>query len=284
MRRRLLMAATIVVTMLTTGGPARAGGASWFGPEHPYHAVGDHLSIRAAFWSGGFEGTVSQGPYYAYLVPQYQWLPKGPIPANAIPLGPITIAPATGKKGERVATLTFTVPDVDPGRYSIDYCNRPCTVEGVGDLHGSSFWIGDTEEEARLAARVNRLEVKARQLSGKNREIRALEARLAAAEEERADLINQLRIAALQRASTAERDGDAAQSRQSVFPWGLAVALTVALLGVWYRRRLGRHVVPEVVPDELVREVRDSQVPSRQPMTSLGRPVMSMPAPPLTKS
>jgi hypothetical protein len=272
MRRRGLMAAMIVATMLVGAIPARAGGASWFGPEHPYHAVGDHLSIRAAFWSGGYEGTVSDGPYHAYLVPQYEWFPKGPIPDYAVPLGPITIAPATGNKGEWVATLTFTVPDVSTGRYSIDYCNQPCTVDGVGDLHGSSFWIGDTEENARLAARVNRLKVKARQLQGKNREIRRLEAQLAEAEQERADLINQLRVAALKKASTAD-ERDAVPSSRPVPLWGLVVAIAVALLSLWYRRRQGRDVVPEVVPDELVREVREGQVPSRSAMIrSSGRP------------
>ena len=53
----------------------------------------------------------------------------------------------------------YRFTDVSPGRYSIDYCNDPCTVNGIGDLVGGSFFVGDMREDARLMARVERLEV-----------------------------------------------------------------------------------------------------------------------------
>jgi hypothetical protein len=182
-----------------------------------------------------------------------------------------------------VATVTFTVPDVAPGRYSIDYCNDPCTVTGLGDLIGGSFFVAQTEEEAGLMSRIERLELKAKALKRIKHDLRKAEAALAEAEDEQVSLINELRVAAFQAASASARGEATASVRETVPPWVSAslVAMTL-LLGAWYRRHQ-RQEIPDVVPDDLVREV-EGQVSSRQPMTSLGRPVMSMPAPPLTKS
>jgi hypothetical protein len=283
MRMRWLATAVLTAAILATAGPAAAGG-SWLETEDQYYPPGSQATARGTFGPGAYEGRVSDGPYYAYLVPGFRWFEKpGPVPDYAIPLGPITIRRATGNYCCWAAALTFTVPDLPPGRYSIDYCNDPCTVNGIGDLIGGSFWVADTQEEARLMARIDRLEAKAKSLKRIKHDLRRTEAALAEAEDEQVSLINELRVAALQTASASARGEGTVSVRETLPPWvsPSLVAMTL-LLGAWYRRHQ-RQEIPDVVPDDLVREVK-TQVLSRQPMTSVGRPAMSIPAPPLTKS
>jgi hypothetical protein len=283
MRMRWLATAVLTAAILATAGPAAAGG-SWLETEDQYYSPGSQATARGTFGPGAYEGRVSDGPYYAYLVPRFRWFEKpGPVPDYAIPLGPITIRRATGNYCCWAASLTFTVPDLPPGRYSIEYCNDPCTVNGIGDLIGGSFWVADTQEEARLMFRIERLEAKAKGLKRIKHDLRKAEAALAEAEDEQALLITNLRVAALQSASASARGEGAVSVRESLPAWVSGSLVAMALfLGGWYRRRL-RQEIPDMVPDELVREV-EAQVPSRQPMTSVGRPGMSIPAPPLTKS
>lgn len=113
------------------------------------------MVARGTFGRGSLEGRVSDGPFYAYLTPgdrDWQALPT----EDAIYLGPLAITEATRPYCCWVARVEFTVPDVPPGRYWIDYCNDPCTIDGIGDLIGSMIFVGETEREARLAARWER--------------------------------------------------------------------------------------------------------------------------------
>jgi hypothetical protein len=238
-------------------------------------------------------------PTTPILVPGYRWFPKpGRVPDYAIPLGPIAITPATGNYCCWKAALTFKVPELSPGRYSIDYCNDPCTVDGVGDLVGGSFWIAASEEQARLLSRIERLEAKAEGLQRVKQKLRKVEGKLLEAQEDRANLLSRLRAAAIEeasllsqlRAATVENASAPDGARNTTpgnrsSPWLPAAAMALLLLvAAWYRLRLAPNRIPDRVPDELVKELLEDQVPSRQPMTSRGRPPMSIPAPPLTKS
>jgi hypothetical protein len=283
-RARWLATATMAGAALVMATPAAAGG-SWLETEERYYSPGDQAAASATFGSGQLNGRVADGPYYAHLVPGYRWFPKpGPVPDYAIPLGPIAITPATGNYCCWKAALTFKVPELSPGRYSIDYCNDPCTVDGVGDLVGGSFWIAASEEQARLLSRIERLEAKAEGLQRVKQKLRKVEGKLLAAQEDRANLLGRLRAAAVEEASAPEGARETTpRSRSS--PWLPAAGMVLVLLvAAWYRLRLAPNRIPDRVPEELVKEVLEDQVPSRQPMTSRGRPPMSIPAPPLTKS
>jgi hypothetical protein len=273
MRARWLVPTVLVAGILGAGGPAAAGG-SWLETDEQYYPPGSQATAKGTFGPGAYRGRVSDGPYYAYLVPGFRWFEKpGPVPDYAVPLGPITIRRATGNYCCWVASLTFTVPDLPPGRYSIDYCNDHCTVNGIGDLLGGSFWVADTQDEARLMARIDRLEAKAESLKRIKRDLREAETELGdlqGVESELAELrdhyyglVSDLRAARAQ-------DGPAQveipePTARSLPPAAWALGLAALVVGAFVRRWLGRPAVPDVVPDELVREVRDSRVPSTQP-------------------
>lgn len=279
MGTRWLAALLATVGLLGPGEPASAKG-SWFEPENLYQAAGNRVSLRTIFGSGAYEGRVSDGPYFAYLVPGFRWFERpGSVPDYALPLGPITIRPATGNFCCWVAALIFTVPDVKPGRYSITYCNDPCTVDGLGDFDGGTFWIAETREDAALLSRLDRLEHQADRLRDVRAELRRVEARPEAARVRYDQLVGGLRAARPDDEPSAIETTEPAA--RPVPSWAVVAGVAVLGAGVWFRRRLGRTTIPDFVPKELV---RGAQVPSRQPMTSSGRPAMSMPAPPRTKS
>jgi hypothetical protein len=52
---------------------------------------------------------------------------------------------ATTPDGPAQVSLSFNVPDIEPGHYQVVYCNQPCT-DGLGDLMG-----GYIELRQRLA-------------------------------------------------------------------------------------------------------------------------------------
>jgi hypothetical protein len=263
MRGRWLVAGTIAAVTVVAGSPATAGG-SWFTPKDPYQGIGATILIRETFGSGAYEGRVSEGPYYAYLIGANQRFDRpGPVPPSAVPLGPITIRPATGNYCCWVASIRFTVPNVSTGEYVVTYCNDPCTVDGLGDLEGTSFWIGETADDARVAARLHELTLK-REVA--RRQISRLEEKLtdehASGDELRAHVQElQARIEHLRTALAAERADAAPADERPVPPWAVVAGVMVLLLAVWLRRRLGRQAFPDVVPDELVREVHDARAP-----------------------
>jgi chaperonin cofactor prefoldin len=155
---------TRVLALFTFGlavapaGIASAGG-SFLVPPEKTHLVGDRVRAGTPFGGGSYEGKVSDGPFTVYLVPDGRRVPRngGSVPAWAVPLGELQIMRTPGL----VASISFTVPDVPAGSYNLDYCNVPCTIDGVGDLTGAGwpFAVGATLVEARLGARVDKLEL-----------------------------------------------------------------------------------------------------------------------------
>jgi hypothetical protein len=281
--RRLLVAAIIAATVLLPQ-PGTAGG-SWLETPRRYLVVGEEVTARGTFGPGTNEGEVSDGPFHAYLLPGNRWLDAGPIPPEAVPIGPMSITAAEGSVCCWLGTVTFTVPDVPPGRYTISYCNDPCTVNGIGDLIGGSVQIATTREEARLGAEVDRLREQIGILRARADRGQSLEAALEATREAR-DRLRE-RIEALRDAPAPVTEPGA--DDRSSFPWwaGVLMAAVAFLAGAVLarRRRRERGLVPDFVPDHLRTEAGlGDQVPSMHPTTSRGRPGMSSPSPPSTKS
>ncbi len=282
MRRFLVGAATAAILVASAGG-AHAG-ASWLETERSAYAVGDHAVASGTFGSGTHDGKVADGPFYAYLIRGDRSITPGPIPASAIPLGPLSITPARGNECCWVARVEFTVPDVPAGQYRLGYCNDPCTVHGIGDLEGGSFFVNQSSEEARLFQKIGSL----------NHRIERLRSQRSRLAERAASLQRDLEAANAVIASAAARQASPLppETRRPLLPWALAVvfAALAIVLRLGARRRIR---VPDFVPPELRGQVEDvAQLPSRQPTTSVGRPAMVRASPgssgsgasPVTKS
>jgi len=249
---------------LLPSSPASAGG-SWLVPPDDAYVVGDPAGARTAFGSGQLEGKVSDGPFTVYLVPANRWIPRdgGATPAWAIPLGELRIA--EGNNYGMVASISFTVPDVPAGSYSLDYCNMPCTIDGIGDLAGAgSFAIGATLAEAHLGAAVDRLELKVQSLERRARQVPELRAELDDAHRQAAALEGRNEELAASAGDLRVRIGDlrgqlrAERAGSGGSPTGLTIALmfallvvTIALIVLLNRSRTSRRERPPA-PDGLL--------------------------------
>lgn len=267
--------------------PASAGGSPLETTRRDHYAVGQRVVARGNFGRGYNEGTVADGPYYAYLVPEDRYLPgNGDVPGWAVPLGEMEIWDGAGRICCWIARVEFVVPNVAPGYYRIGYCNADCTITGVGSLTGGGIWVGRTLHEARLIRQVRAAEL---ENEGLERRLRRAENRADRLAEERGavDITTlRARVASLGR---APRDTTATVPTDRPWPVGAWLLLVVggaaagSLIGWSAGRRRPRPSGSSHDGDRLVLAEWD-QVPARQPETSRGRPGLSRPAPPRTKS
>lgn len=124
-----------------------ANGGSFFRFDRNYFAPGEVVTAQTTFSteverSGGIE----DGPYFAYLLSSDRWIQPPTIPDDAIAVGNVDIANLGGSVP--VARVTFTVPEIRPGAYTLTLCNVPCTHATVGDLVGGSLSIVPTKDVA----------------------------------------------------------------------------------------------------------------------------------------
>jgi hypothetical protein len=231
-RSVVVLAATLVVVSPLLMRPASAGG-SWIAPERSAYVLGDIAVVGGSFGSGSHEGRIDDGPFIAYLLPATRWITNRKVPEIAIPLGELRI---TGSGGFFRARVEFRVPDVPGGLYHVQYCNDPCTVDGIGDLIGSdSFAIGATRTEARLLIQVQRLRWKIDEAAYRARaeasdEIRRVKLELRTARGQLAIAEDRVRLAGvLESTRRALREERSTVAAAMVFAGGLLVAV-VALL------------------------------------------------------
>jgi hypothetical protein len=145
-RMVVVLAAVFLVPTMLSG--AAAGGGSTFDFED-YYVAGERAVGETAFWISGKDRHLLNRTFYAYLIPGQQGIDPPRIPAGAVPLGQVTLG--------GLARVSFTVPDVAPGGYSVEICDRPCRHSFVGDLIGGWFTVVGSEEEARLRPVIDRL-------------------------------------------------------------------------------------------------------------------------------
>ncbi len=142
----LVVAAVLGVAVLPTS--ANAGGG-WSVPGRSAYVPAEVAIVQGTFWEGSTGEAIADGPYIAYLLPANRWIQGHRLPESAIPVGQVMISRIDGPGF--LARVEFPVPDLPAGLYHIQYCNDPCTVDGLGDLIGSeSFAIGATVAEGRL--------------------------------------------------------------------------------------------------------------------------------------
>jgi hypothetical protein len=161
-RRIALVTLFAMLSIAAGGGAATAGGAVFEivdadgdrvvrGEEfvQPGEVVTAHTSFSPHI--AGLGG-VDDAPYVLYLLPGSRFVDPGSLPPKAIALGQLEIV--RGRLGT-VARISFTVPRVPTGEYTMSVCNDPCTADGLGDIVGGWLGIAQTTKESRLIARLD---------------------------------------------------------------------------------------------------------------------------------
>ena len=209
---------------------------------------------------------LDRGPFYAYLLPYGRSLREGEsVPDSAIRVGTFAVDHLQGKVF--VLRVSFTIPDVESGMYSVNLCNDPCTVAGFREPLTGTITIGDTAAEAKLATRLQAAQWNIDWLQtrvSRLKEVRLeLEAELQGANIAHAALQSQIDEldAAPMRSATTRTD-----SRRPLAEGWALVALAIAVLVSLVAVTLGivfskRHRPTLVVPDtiaELDKELEDT--------------------------
>lgn len=161
--KRILLPALIAAFVLA-GTPAWAGGGATFEFGDRYDRANEYVAVGrrvVGHMDLAFDHRREhmRGPFFAYLRPfSTQWRRPPHIPEGAVLLGRIAIHNVDpGKWTSADARLEFTVPDVAPGRYLIEYCNDPCTYAmGQGDGNWPTFVVVTRSVvEARMRTRLD---------------------------------------------------------------------------------------------------------------------------------
>lgn len=240
------LALTFVVVVLGAVS-VRAGGAV-FEFDRPWFAPGELATGRVEFTEVERTGTVEDGPYTAYLLAEPGgWLEPGSISPSAIPLGAVEISDPRSTWGDGVATISFVVPDIASGGYTIQICSAGCETS-LGDITFGWIEVYHTPLEASLAKRLERAGERVdavrrllRRETGRNEALEARAgrsdvavrtiARELAAADARADALER-RLASVTRPS---RPSEA--DPRTAWPVLVAVAAFVALLAFAATRR-----------------------------------------------
>lgn len=236
--RLSLLGVIVASVVVLVGGSARAGGATWdFNGKQHYEiafVAGDTVEASTSVWISAPDlGRPDDGPFHGYLVRPTEegpWPP--PVPDDAIYLGEITIEEHTEHLG--TARLTFTVPDVEPGDYSLLHCNDPCTTS-LGDIMTTRFTVAATQGEGELLVETRQLEQRADEYLFR---IKRLEQALKDHKEERHGAkIEALHDEVSKLAAQVEALGERPESRVLEGSLGAGAALTASGAAWWALRR-----------------------------------------------
>ena len=268
MRRCAWIVVLASLTAFVPATPSNAGGWDSLSFPDDHYLVGEVASGTQLFYAARLRGAgaLDGGPYYAYLLPIQARNSMGlgmidppDIPSGAIRLGTLGVSGPIDRPGYKGpygrATLTFTVPDVPTGRYSIGFCDDPCRHGYVGWLAWAPITIVHSEEEARLLNALDRREGAMRDLRG---DLRTAERARGELQDRISSLGADLRERTMALRVTGTRLANARPEPTSDRPlmtwWEavlLAIALPVAAIVVRRRRRPGIRV-PDSVPDGLL--------------------------------
>jgi hypothetical protein len=236
-RRAVCVAMTAVALLLAMTQAASGGGAS-FDFDDQYLVVGETVTGRTSVWLGATRtGDLEDGPFHAYLVPQNARYPEEGLPKGALWLAPISLDPLPGPYA--MARVSFEVPAVPTGGYSLTVCNDPCTVQGVGDLIGGWFSVATSPLEARVQRLQHRLHKRVRALQFEVNRAEKRSEKVRVALEGRIDEL-QSRLADVGSLPRIPPEGDGA-GWLGVTGWVLVALVAVVELA---RRRRGRMVTP----------------------------------------
>jgi hypothetical protein len=169
---------------------AWGNGGAFFDFDRTYYVPGEVVTAQTTFSTQVEKsGRVEDGPYYAFLLSSERWIRAPTIPDDAIPIGQISTTSPTN--GAATARITFTVPEIDPGPYTLTFCNLPCTHATLGDLAGGSFSVAATKDDALRREVTDRVNARIAQVRAN------LAARIRDAEKAQRDLATRAEIQGL---------------------------------------------------------------------------------------
>jgi hypothetical protein len=162
--------ARVVVATLAALGPVTliaegtlANGGAFFDFDRTYYVPGEVVTAQTTFSTQVEKsGRIQDGPYYAFLLSSDRWIQAPRIPDDAIPIGNITTTSPIS--GAATARITFTLPQIHPGPYTLTFCNLPCTHATLGDLVGGSLSVAASKEEALRSDISDRLDARLTQV------------------------------------------------------------------------------------------------------------------------
>ena len=215
--------------------PASAGGVI-LDLRHDFYLAGEVVSGRSGVWLKSSMGRLEDGPYFVYLSEMTKRIPP-PLPRGSLNVAPLDVEPRpTGQYGD--ASFEFVLPQVEPGRYWLTFCNDPCT-KPLGDLMGAELIVAADVEDGRmrtmkdmLSARIRSVRVRLNSIVLGHRP-ESLRGRIGAVERDLISLdgrVDEL-LAAAARPEPSERD-----SPSSLAPL-FAFVVPAALLGIVLGRR-----------------------------------------------
>lgn len=272
MRRTLLIVAVTALVPFVPASPSLAGGWDTLSFPRDHYLVGEVASTTQRFYAGKLRGAgdLDGGPYYAYLLPLdaenaigLGMIEPPNVPEGAIRLGFLEVSGPFDPPHDRGrygrASLTFTVPDVPTGRYSIGFCDIPCRHGYIGWLAWADITIVHTEAEGRMLAAIDRRGMQIRRVRSELRRAEGIQEK----QERRIDALgSELRERTMDLRATDARMADVEPrpptERPSIAGWevwllAMALVLSAALVR---RRRRSRVLVPDTVPEELVERDR----------------------------
>jgi hypothetical protein len=239
--------AALIPVALMADAPLANGGA-FFDFDRTYYVPGEVVSAETTFSTQVKKsGRIDDGPYHAYLLSSDRWIQPPRIPDDAVPIGRITTT--SPRSGAATARITFTVPQIQPGPYTLTICNLPCTRATLGDLVGGSFSVASTKEEALRKEITDRM-------NGRIFQVRQnLAARIRDAEKAQRDFATQADVRRLTdqvtklEAQLVQMQNQEPQSTSRAQPvsW-IMTGLAVLFAGLIWRRRFRRPFPKEPKP------------------------------------
>jgi hypothetical protein len=267
-RRCAWIVALASLIVLVPATASNAGGWDSLHFPRDHYVIGDVASTTQLFYAAHLRGAgeLDAGPYYAYLLPLGRKNSMGlgmidppDVPTGAIRVGTVDVSGPFHREGYKGpygrASLTFTVPDVPTGRYSIGFCDDPCRHGYIGWLAWASITIVHTRAEGRMLAALDERSLQLMRLRDGLRHAEGiqdkLEGRIATLGADLRERTMALRVAGTRVANARPEP----TSGMPLMTWWEAILLAMALLAaaiVVRRRRRPEVDVPDSVPDGLL--------------------------------
>ena len=230
--RRLRVLVVLAVTGSVVWGtmPAGADGGAFIEFDRTYYIPGQ-TAVASAYVliPQKKQSILDRGPFFAFAVPRGSALQEGqPIPEGAVKLGMMTIHM---RKNDTRLDVTFVMPELPGGNYTVQICNDPCTISGFRDPLTGFFSIVHTARERQLLVEEQNLQGTIWSLKRKVRKAdRVSEVaaeQLATMERTRDELAAQLEQV---RNELANTQADGARTRWSFFDLLAVIATCMALI------------------------------------------------------